>query len=261
MRMIDLSVPISNRQKELGSKPGGIPEIEYFDHKQGAATMKQIFQCKDEDFPVHGEGWAVEEIFLTAHTGTHMDAPWHFGAISEGKPAATIDQMPLEYGYSNGVVLNFSDFAEKHNTLKIGVADLQAELNRIGYQLQPLDIVLIYTGWDKKWGTSEYDKGPQPGMTRESTLWLIEAGVRLVGTDGFGWDADFDTMRNEYIATGNKDGLWEGHFAGLTRSYYQMEKLTNLNLLPSYGFKLSCFPIKIEKASAGWVRAVAILDE
>jgi len=37
--------------------------------------------------------------------------------------------------------------------------------------------------------------------------------------------------------------------------------LTNLNLLPSYGFKLSCFPIKIEKASAGWVRAVAILDE
>ena len=40
-----------------------------------------------------------------------------------------------------------------------------------------------------------------------------------------------------------------------------MEKVTNLDLLPATGFKVACFPIKIEGASAGWVRPVAILED
>ena len=39
-----------------------------------------------------------------------------------------------------------------------------------------------------------------------------------------------------------------------------MEKLTNLHLLPADGFMVACFPTKIRKASAGWTRAVAILE-
>jgi kynurenine formamidase len=40
-----------------------------------------------------------------------------------------------------------------------------------------------------------------------------------------------------------------------------LEKLHNLEALPSHGFTISCFPHKIRGASAGWTRAVAILDE
>lgn len=53
--------------------------------------------------------------------------------------------------------------------------------------------------------------------------------------------------------------IWEGHKAGRIQPYYQIEKLANLEALPPFGFTLSCFPVKIERASAGWIRAVAIL--
>ena len=39
-----------------------------------------------------------------------------------------------------------------------------------------------------------------------------------------------------------------------------MEKLSNLDALPSAGFKVVCFPVKIDKASASWTRAVAIIE-
>ena len=62
-----------------------------------------------------------------------------------------------------------------------------------------------------------------------------------------------------YAATGDASLIWEGHKAGRTQGYYQMEKLTHLDLLPPTGFQVICFPVKIHKASAGWVRAVAVL--
>jgi kynurenine formamidase len=40
-----------------------------------------------------------------------------------------------------------------------------------------------------------------------------------------------------------------------------MEKLHNLDQLPASGFTVACFPVKIKAASAGWVRAVAMLED
>ena len=53
---------------------------------------------------------------------------------------------------------------------------------------------------------------------------------------------------------------WEGHKAGRHTGYCHIEKLANLEQLPPTGFMVSCFPVKIERASAGWTRAVAILE-
>ncbi|MFX1489616.1 MAG: cyclase family protein, partial [Promethearchaeota archaeon] len=55
--------------------------------------------------------------------------------------------------------------------------------------------------------------------------------------------------------------IWEGHFAGIEMGYCQMEKLTNLDKVPSIGATIYCFPIKIARASAGWVRAVATIPD
>ncbi|MHA2400470.1 MAG: cyclase family protein, partial [Promethearchaeota archaeon] len=55
--------------------------------------------------------------------------------------------------------------------------------------------------------------------------------------------------------------IWEGHFAGIERGYFQMEKLANLDKVPPVGATIYCFPIKIARASAGWVRAVASFQE
>jgi kynurenine formamidase len=64
----------------------------------------------------------------------------------------------------------------------------------------------------------------------------------------------------EYRKTHDKTVIWEGHYAGIEREYYQMEKLANLDQLPSHGFKVCCFPVKILKASAAWIRPVAIIE-
>ena len=55
--------------------------------------------------------------------------------------------------------------------------------------------------------------------------------------------------------------IWEAHKAGRDIGYCHLEKLHNLESLPANGFEVSCFPVKIRRASAGWTRAVAIFDE
>ena len=66
----------------------------------------------------------------------------------------------------------------------------------------------------------------------------------------------------EFKETGDPRVIWEAHFAGIEIGYCHMEKLANLSAIGrSHGFMVCCFPINIKKASAGWVRPVAIIDE
>lgn len=97
-------------------------------------------------------------------------------------------------------------------------------------------------------------------MGREATLYLLERGVRLTGTDGWSWDAPFVYTRSRYLESRDSSVIWEGHKAGREIGYCHLEKLHNLEALPPVGFTIACFPVKIRAASAGWTRAVAILD-
>ena len=97
-------------------------------------------------------------------------------------------------------------------------------------------------------------------MGYEATMYLLERGIRLTGTDGWSWDAPFVHTRPRYEATGDASLIWEGHKAGRDIGYCHLEKLHNLESLPPSGYRISCFSTKIRGASAGWTRAVAILD-
>ncbi|MGF7159412.1 kynurenine formamidase [Rhodoligotrophos appendicifer] len=142
----------------------------------------------------------------------------------------------------------------------VTAAEIDAELYRIGHVLQPLDIVVVNTSAGARYGQSDYvDSGC--GMGREATLHLTGQGIRVVGTDGWSWDAPFLHTARRYAETGDASLIWEGHKAGRERGYCQIEKLHNLEVLPATGFKIACFPVKIRAASAGWTRAVAILDD
>ena len=98
-------------------------------------------------------------------------------------------------------------------------------------------------------------------MGREATLYLLERGVRVTGTDAWSWDAPFSHTAKRYAETGDAGLIWEGHRASMAIGYCHLEKLANLDQLPDAGFKVSCFPYKIKAASAGFTRAVAIVDE
>ena len=256
-RFVDLSISI---ESGLPSDPEMmIPKIDYLDHAQGAEQMKDFFPGVKKDQLPGGLGWAVEFLTLTTHSGTHLDAPYHYHpTMDKGKDALTIDEIPLEWCFNDGVVL---DFRQKNDGERITIEDLDKELGRIDYEIKPLDIVLIQTGAEDAWGTQEYlVKGA--GMDRESTLYLLEKGVKVVGIDAWSWDRPLPFLAKEFQETGDPKVVWEAHFAGIEMGYCHMEKMANLSAIGRpHGFTVSCFPIKIKGASAGWTRPVAIVDE
>jgi kynurenine formamidase len=84
--------------------------------------------------------------------------------------------------------------------------------------------------------------------------------VRVTGTDAWSWDAPFVHTKEKFTRTGDASLIWEGHKAGREIGYCHLEKLHNLEALPGHGFTIACFPVKIRGASAGWTRAVALVD-
>jgi kynurenine formamidase len=175
-----------------------------------------------------------------------------------GKPAKTIDEIPLEWCYGDGVVI---DVRHRKAGEYITLDDIKKGLKKINYQLKPGNIVLIETGGDKRWRFSDYPDA-SPGMSGEATEWIIDQGVKVIGIDGFGFDRPFKKMAEDF-KKGVKGALWPSHHdVGRQKEYCHIEKMANLDKIPKpYGFKVACFPVKIAKAGAGWCRAVAILEE
>lgn len=199
---------------------------------------------------------SLDIVTMPTHMGTHIDAPFHYGPRKDRLAASTVDQLPLEWFYRPAVKL---DLTHKKAGEYITVADLQEALSKINYLLQPFDIVLIATGADKLWGTPHYFS-KFPGMSREATQWLVSQGIKVIGTDTYGFDRPFSVMLNDFWDTKDERHLWPAHFYGREKEYIQIERLINLDQLPAVGFKLACFPLRLKGVDASWVRAVAIFD-
>ena len=255
-RFIDISVRL---ESDIQSDPAFmLPEIEYQTHKNTAEQVCAFFPgLEPADLP-DAEGWAVERVKLSTHNGTHVDAPWHYHSTMDGgKRAIAIDEVPLEWFMQPGVKLDLRGYDDGY---VMQPADLEREFRTIDHQLEPLDIVLANTAAGARYGHDDYlMKGC--GFGRDATLWLTERGVRVVGTDAWSWDAPFAHTKVRWEQTRDPSIIWEGHKAGRERAYCQIEKLGGLEQLPSVGFTVCCFPVKIKNASAGWTRAVAVIDE
>ncbi|WP_028777124.1 cyclase family protein [Shimazuella kribbensis] len=250
--LIDLSSQLHNQTSSFEINPH---HITYSLHKD-AVTLSQKLLDIDESYWPNGEGWAIEEVTLSTHAGTHIDAPYHYGPTTNGSPAKTIDQVPLRWCFGNGVVL---DMTHKSAGEGIDDEDIKKELDRIQYHLQPFDIVLIHTGASKYFSQPKYDL-KHAGLVRSATEYLVDQGIRLIGIDAWGLDRPFDIMAKE--AKEGKTQFWESHLLGREKEYLQIEKLCNLDQLPEpFGFTICAFPVNIAGASAGWSRVVAIIEE
>ncbi len=254
-RIVDLSVPMMGG---IASDPPPLrPKITYRDHAFGAAEFAPMAGLKPEDM-LGGAGPASESCEITTHAGTHLDAPWHYHpTMGGGARAITIDEVPLDWCIGAGVKLDFRALPDGH---VVTAAQVQAELARIGHVLKAGDIVLVNTAAGLRYGHDDYlDRGI--GMGREATLYLTSQGVKVCGTDAWGWDAPLKYQRAEIERTGDKSLFWQGHKAGVDAVYCHIEKLHNLESLPAHGYTVSALPVKVAGASAGWCRAVAIFDE
>ncbi len=255
-KIIDISVAIEN---DVPADPPVMDlKINYMSHKQTVGQLLPFFPGLSEEELPGGEAWAIEQVSLFTHNGTHLDAPYHFhSTMNNGERAITIDEVPLEWCFNRGVKLDFRHFEDGY---VVSAQDIKDELKRIGHELQPLDIVVVNTSAGAAYGQPNYlAKGC--GIGKEATLYLLEHGVRITGTDAWSWDAPFIYTAQKYAETKDASIIWEGHRAGMEIGYCHIEKLSNLESLPGSGFMVSCFPVKIKGASAGWTRAVAIIED
>ena len=185
------------------------------------------------------------------HGGTHLDAPIHFSATGN-----TADQIPLSQLVAPAVVIDITATAAKDPDFLLSAADVLA-FERAHGRIRPGTIVLLRTGWSKRWPDRKSYLGDDtpgdashlhfPSFGADAARLLVEQRrIAALGADvasiDYGASTDFIVHR---IATGaNVPGL---------------ENLTNLDQLPARGATIFALPMKIEGGSGGPLRAIALV--
>lgn len=254
MKIIDLSKPIQyNADDPWFMKV----KIKHKPHKK-AKWLIRFLGLPARLFPQHFDGWADDTIQkMGVHATTHLDAPWHYSPTTAGERSKTIDEVPLEWCYGDGIVI---DMKHKADFDPITVEDITDFLAKEQLTLAPKMIVLIKTGRDKYNGTKDFHK-IGTGMSAEATEWLIDQGIKVMGIDSWGWDLPLPYMIEQAKKSGDAEYFWRAHLVGRDKEYCHMEQLVNLDALPYSGFKVAVFPLKIVGASAAPARVVAMLEE
>src|SRR5258708_26391508 len=112
-KLIDISVYLEN---DVPSDPPFMrPTVTYINHQESVPDLLQFFPGLTRNDLPEGAAWAIERVELTTHNGTHLDAPYHYHpTMDKGKPASTIDEVPLEWCFQPGVKLAFRHFSDAY---------------------------------------------------------------------------------------------------------------------------------------------------
>lgn len=254
MKIVDLSKTIRYNQEDPWFMK---VKIKHKPHAR-ARWLIRLLGLPFRLFPKGFTGWADDTIVqMGVHATTHLDAPWHYAPTCDGKPARTIDEVPLDWCFGEGMVI---DMKHKADFDPITVADINNFLTQHQLTLKPGMIVLIKTGRDRFNGTRDFHK-VGTGMSAEATRWLIDQGIRVMGIDAWGWDLPLPYMIAQAKAANDPEYFWRAHLVGRDKEYCHMEQLVNLDALPYHGFKVAVFPLKIAGASAAPARVVAMVEE
>ncbi|WP_289501385.1 cyclase family protein [Gloeocapsopsis sp. IPPAS B-1203] len=230
------------------------PRIQHISHKDCAEMWEFMFGIPSNALP-NGLGFAGEIVEASTHASTHLDAPWHYAPTSEGQPAWTIDETPLHWFVGQAVVLDVSDLPTGY---LVTPEEIEKCLKKLSHTIKPGEIVLFCTGADAVWGTEEFFSYGC-GLGEEAVLYLVDQGVRVIGTDAWSLDRPYPIIGNEWAIFQDSKRLWSAHFAGIKRKYSQIEKLTNLSQLPPVGSTILCFPIKVKGGSGAWSRVIGLV--
>jgi kynurenine formamidase len=185
------------------------------------------------------------------HGGTHIDAPIHFSDSGH-----TVDKVPLRQLLGDAYVIDVSDKAAHDRDYRLSVADVQA-FERGHGRIPAGSIVLLRTGWDRKWPDRKAYMGDDtpgdashlhfPSFGAEAARLLVEQRrVGAIGVDvasiDYGQSTDFEV--HQIVAAHDVVGF---------------ENLRGLDALPPAGATVIALPMKIENGSGGPLRAVALV--
>jgi arylformamidase len=186
---------------------------------------------------------------MTTHTGTHVDAPFHF--LPRGK---TIDEIEVSRFVGMGVVLDLS-------FKKSGEEITKDDLQRHDFKIRKGDVLMLYTGWGRKYGINEDYLFLWPHLCTEAADYLASKRIKAVGIDALsiaGWG---ETVPAHGPVA--KSPSSEVHEKLLSKSILIIEELTNLDLVlmkARGGRALFVFaPLSFAGAEAGPCRALAFV--
>ena len=218
VRVVDLSQPIS-------------PDTQMFP----AYPPPTFTQWTTRD--VHG--FFAESIFLVSHTGTHVDAPFHF----EPK-GRKMHEMAVDRFIAPGHVLNLRGLPRKGRILP---KHLRSSMPGTRPPIRKGDAVLLRTGWwERHRGTASYLL-ENPGLTRDAAALLLDWGIGLVGVDTPNIDRP-------------NDAAYPAHHTLLGGNVPIIENVANLPDLHSSPFVLLALPLSLRGTSGSPIRLVALAE-
>ena len=248
VELVDLTLPIMNASFE--------PEPSFIatrHHDQARRAKAKELKIPLADV-VHAS--AMDAVDTYTRAGTHLCAPAFFSADRDGEPRLTVDQVPLDWCYGEGLLL---DFSGRPGVAPISLEEVRGEVERVGAEPGEGTIVLVSTGAAERFADDPAYADSAPGVAAEAVAWLLDRGVRVVGIDAESLDGPVEPMVDA-LRAGRPAEFFPVQQLGRERDLCVVNKLDLRGLVgraPS-GFKVSVFPIKIEGVSAAWTRAVAL---
>ncbi len=183
------------------------------------------------------QGFLSESLFLVSHTGTHVDAPWHF------EPGGRkLDALPVERFVVPGHVLDLRGLGEAG---RISRGPLRRERKALVRPIARGDAVLLRTGWETRRGSPAY-LFRNPGLSKDGAEELVAWKVGLVGIDAANLDRAGDLA-------------YPAHHALLRADIPILENAANLDRVAGRDFTLVALPLPMRVATGSPVRLVALV--
>jgi len=182
---------------------------------------------------INTDRYNLELLFLSSHTGTHLDAPFHF--VKNGKK---INQIPLDRLIGKGILIKL----KKIKNSPITKSDITLFEKKNG-KIPNHSSIFFYTEWQKNLKNDNYFT-ENPGLDSSSAKYLASKKTNLVGIDSPSIDL-------------GKDESFTVHKILSKNNILIVENLTNMNKIQSKEFDFIILPLKIKDATGSPVRAVA----
>ena len=185
---------------------------------------------------IEKDGYNLELLFLSTHTGTHIDAPYHF--LKKGQK---IDQIVTKRLVTEAVLIKI----RKDSDQSITKTDIQKFEKKFG-KINDGSTVIFHTGWQKNLNKKSYFL-KNPGLAISAAIYLASKRINLVGIDSPSIDL-------------GKDNKFSVHRVLAKNNILIVENLANLDKIDSEEFHLIVAPLKLKNATGSPVRAMALVD-
>ena len=189
-----------------------------------------------QDKNIKNDGYNSELLFLSSHTGTHLDAPYHFQEKGE-----KIHEISLKRLVSSAILVK----SRKKGDQPITKTDIQKFEKKHG-KIPSGSTVIFWTGWQKMIKNTSYFIR-NPGLSTAAAKYLVSKKINLVGTDSPSIDL-------------GKDKRFPVHHIFSKNNVLIVENLTNLEKIRSSKFHFVVLPLKLKGATGSPVRAIAFVE-